>query len=247
MPTRPSDLISSRENRWFRRFLDAARTHREEILLEGPKQIADALERGWSPLAFAIADGDAPSAAAPAFRFAPALIRELTDARHPQGVLALFERPGSSLEDALAAARLVVVLDGVQDPGNVGAIIRTAAAFGASAVLLTEGCADPLAPKALRASAGTALLLPVVDVARAGLAAEIERRSIRLYAAAADGDAQRIELPAAIVFGSEGRGVSEELLARSRAISIPISPSVESLNVAAAAAILIHAALRGQS
>ena len=246
MPTRSTDLISSRENRWFRRFRDASLRHREEILLEGPKQVADALARGWSPLAFAVSAGvEPPSAsAAAAVRFAPALVRELTDARHPQGLFALFERPAPALDDALERPRLLVVLDGIQDPGNVGAIIRTAAAFEASGVLLTEGCADPFAPKALRASAGTALLLPIVELARKALAAELERRSIPLYAAAAGGDPVRIELPAAIVFGSEGRGVSEELMRRSRPVSIPISGSVESLNVAAAAAILIHAATR---
>lgn len=244
MPKPSTDLISSRENRWFRRFLDASLRHRDEIVLEGPKQIADALERGWSPVAFAASEEAEPPRAAPAFRFAPSLFRELTDARHPQGLLALFERPASPLAAALERPRLLVVLDGVQDPGNVGAIIRTAAAFDASGVLLTEGCADPFAPKALRASAGTALLLPVVEVARAMLADELERRSIPLYAAAAGGEhLHRIELPAALVFGSEGKGVSEELMRRGRPISIPISPAVESLNVAAAAAILIHAAV----
>lgn len=244
MPKRPADLISSRENRWFRRFLDASLHHRDEVVLEGPKQIADALARGWSPIAFAAAPAvDAPDAA-PVFRFSPALVRALTDARHPQGLLALFARPAASLAAVLEGARLLVVLDGVQDPGNVGTIIRTAAAFGATGVLLTEGCADPFAPKALRASAGTALLLPVVGAIRASLPKELEQRGIHLYAAAAGGRDERIELPAALVFGSEGQGVSEELMRRSRVVSIPIAPGVESLNVAAAAAILIHGAMQ---
>ncbi len=249
MPKRDADLISSRENRWFRRFLDASVRHRDELVLEGPKQIADALGRGWSAIAFAAAaDAGAPEGAAPVFRFAPALLRALTDARHPQGLLALMERPAASLESVLDGARLLVVLDAVQDPGNVGTIIRTAAAFEASGVLLTEGCADAFAPKALRASAGTALLLPVVSVARASLPDELERRSLPLWAAAAGGATHaRIDLPAALVFGSEGQGVSDALLRRSRSIAIPIAPAVESLNVAAAAAILIHAAARGSS
>jgi RNA methyltransferase, TrmH family len=243
---RATDLISSRENRWFRRFLDASLRHHDEIVLEGPKQIADALDRGWSALALAVAEGvEPPSVSAPVLRFAPSLVRELTDARHPQGLLALFERPAVSLQEVLENPRLLVVLDGVQDPGNVGAIIRSAAAFEASGVLLTEGCADPFAPKALRASAGAALVLPVVDVGREELAARLERRAIPLYAAAAGAGEVRIELPAAVVFGSEGRGVSEALMNRSRPVSIPISAKVESLNVAAAAAILIHAATRG--
>jgi TrmH family RNA methyltransferase len=248
MSKRSPDLISSRENRWFRRFLDAAARRRDELVLEGPKQIADALAGGWAPVAFALSeDAVAPETSAPLVRFTPGLLRELTDARHPQGVLALFERRPSSLDAALEAAGLLVILDGVQDPGNVGAIIRTAAAFEAAGVLLTEGCADPFAPKALRASAGAALLLPVVDVARAAVADELERRSIPLYAAAAGGaPATAISLPAAVVFGSEGKGVSEELMERARAISIPISPAVESLNVAAAAAILIHAIAPGR-
>jgi TrmH family RNA methyltransferase len=138
-------------------------------------------------------------------------------------------------------APLVVVLDGIQDPGNVGTIVRIAAAFDASGVAVTEGSADPFAPKALRASAGSALALPIVQTTRAALLRELETRRIPLWAAVAGAAGRaRPTRPAAIVFGSEGQGVSEDLLAVSKEISVPISPRVESLNVSAAAAIVLH-------
>ncbi|MGH9457471.1 MAG: TrmH family RNA methyltransferase [Thermoanaerobaculia bacterium] len=240
---RRTETISSRENRWFRRFLRAAQRHEEEIVLEGPKPIRDALGRGWTPIAFALSgEAEAPKADAPAFRFAPSLARQLTDTVHSQGLLALFHRPeadpGALFRDG---APLIVVLDGVQDPGNVGTVVRLAAAFGATGVALTEGTADAYAPKALRASAGTALALPVVAIGRDVLVAELAKRKIALWATAASGEPRvAIERPAAIAFGSEGQGISATILERARTIAIPIEPGIESINVASAAAIVLN-------
>lgn len=243
MPQPTPEIIRSAQNAWFRRFREAARVHEREIVLEGPRAVRDAVALGWRPLATALLpDAVSPATGVPELRFAPALFRELTDTHHPQGVLALFERPAGAL-DALFAREspLIVVLDGVQDPGNVGTIVRIAAAFDASGVALTEGSADPLAPKALRASAGAALAVPLVQTTRRALLAELQTRRIPLWAAIAGaGDEARPPLPAAVVFGSEGRGVSEEILAVAEPVSIAISSRVESLNVSAAAAILLH-------
>lgn len=244
MPQRSDDRITSRQNRWFRRFQEAAESHREEIVLEGPKQIRDAIGLGWKPIAFGLAtEGEAPrEEGIPALAFSAALMHELTDTRHPQGVLALFERPHASLDDVfIGSDSLIVVLDGVQDPGNVGTIVRLAAAFNASGVVLTEGSADPYAPKALRAAAGTSLLLPLVRSSRREIIDALRKREIPLLAAIAGAGGNRsLVRPAALAFGSEGRGVSEELAAAAIPVSIPISARVESLNVAAAAAILLH-------
>lgn len=243
------ERITSRENRWFKRFAAAAQRHEDEIVLEGPKQIRDAIEQGWAPIAFALSE-DAPSRPwqeTPAITFSPALLREITDARHSQGVMALFERPHADPEGALQSGGILVVLDGIQDPGNVGTIVRLAAAFDASAAFLTEGSADPYSLKALRASAGTALLLPLVRMPRSLLLAELTERRIPRFAAAA-GPAGELALPrpAALILGSEGQGVSAELLEGATTISIATSPGVESLNVAAAAAILLHRAYRAR-
>lgn len=238
-----SEIIRSAQNAWFRRFREAARLHEREILLEGPKAVGDAVALGWRPLAIALLpDAVSPQIDVPEVRLAPSLFRELTDTRHPQGVLALFERPPAAPEALFERdSPLIVVLDGIQDPGNVGTIIRIAAAFDASGVALTEGSADPLAPKALRASAGSALAVPLVQTTRRRLLSEVQKRGIPLWAAVAGaaGD-RRPARPAAIVFGSEGQGVSEEILTAAQSVSISISPRVESLNVSAAAAILLH-------
>jgi RNA methyltransferase, TrmH family len=238
----PEARITSRQNPWFRRFLEAARTHDEELLLEGPKQIADARRAGWVPLAWALGeDVVSPDPSVPAVHLARSLIRELTDARHPQGVLALFRRPKSDRNALFASADpFLVVLDGIQDPGNVGTIIRLATAFDATGVVANEGTADPFSPKALRASAGAALLIPVVKATTDELVDLLEARSIPLYAADAGGEEIPIRRPAAIVFGNEGRGVSEGIRAGARAVGIRMSPRIDSLNVGGAAAILLH-------
>lgn len=234
------ERITSRQNRWFRRFLAAAKDHDQEIVIEGPKQIADALGAGWKAIAVARSDEEQNAAVGARISFTRALMRELTDTRHPRGVIALFERPSREAAAMFAGERtLIVVLDGIQDPGNVGTIVRLAAAFEATGVAITSGTADPFAPKAVRASAGAILLLPVISFERSELIATLAQRGVSLHAAVTGTHAARLERPAAIAFGSEGNGVSEEILAAAIPVSVPISPRVESLNVAAAAAILL--------
>jgi TrmH family RNA methyltransferase len=216
--------ISSRQNPLFKRLRDAVREHGEEIVIEGPKAVRDAIAAGWRAL-LTIPDD---------IVFSEALFNDLTDTRTSQGVLALFERPRATLDQLFARDDTVVVaLDGVQDPGNVGAIVRLAAAFDAGGVALLPGCADPFGPKAIRASAGAILNVPCVSVSPADL---------RWPCFAADGHGEPIDPPARraiLVFGSEGSGVSEALAAKARRIAIPMTTRVESLNVAMSAAILL--------
>ncbi|HEX7421512.1 MAG TPA: RNA methyltransferase, partial [Thermoanaerobaculia bacterium] len=130
----------------------------------------------------------------------------------------------------------VVALDGVQDPGNVGTIVRLAAAFDCAGVLLLPGSADAYSPKAIRASVGAVLSVPIANAT----AADLIRSGLPMFAAdARGGSASSVPADAIIVFGSEGRGVSDEIHSHSTPIAIPISPRVESLNVAASAAILL--------
>ncbi len=169
--------------------------------------------------------------------FSDALMNDLTDTKTSQGVLALFERPRATLDRLFARDDTVVVaLDGVQDPGNVGAIVRLAAAFDAGGVVLLPGCADPFGPKAIRASAGAILNVPCAPASLDELIA----RGWPLFAADARGDAaQPPPHRAVLAFGSEGGGVSEALAASARKIAIPMSDRIESLNVAMSAAILL--------
>jgi len=228
--------ISSRQNAWFQRFRDAARDHAEEIVIEGPKAVADAIAGGWRAVAVA---GDSPHAT---LHFSENLLNSLSDTRTSQGVIALFERPSFSARDIFAKRdTIVVALDGVQDPGNVGTIVRLAAAFDAAGIALLPGSADPLSPKAIRASAGAILTVPFANVSHEELLAT----DLLLFAADARGTtADPPARGAVLVFGSEGAGVSPALRDRVQAIAIPTSGRVESLNVAAAAAILLSRSYR---
>lgn len=222
MPT-----IRSRQNPLVKRIREAIREHDREIVIEGPKPVADAIAGGWKPLVVLRRDEDVSAE----------VFDSLSETRHSQGVLGLFERPQFDAAAILARRDTVAVaLDGVQDPGNVGTIVRLAAAFDASGVLLLPGCADPFGPKAIRASVGAILNVPVASItARALIDAQVP-----LFAADASGTvADPPSSNAVLVFGNEGAGVSPELLAHATPIAIPMSPRVESLNVASSAAILL--------
>src|SRR6202022_1477966 len=124
--------------------------HADEIVIEGPKAVSDAIAAGWKPI--------------PIPTFAPALLKSITDTKTSQGVIGLFERPRWTADQIFSTDRLAVALDGVQDPGNVGTIVRLAAAFDAAGVILLPGCADAFSPKTIRASAGAILSVPVVSI-----------------------------------------------------------------------------------
>lgn len=228
--------ISSRQNPWFKRLRDALREHRDEIALEGPKQLEDALAAGWKPIVI-IYRTEAPGRRPEEIVFSAALFDQIAGTRSPQNVMGLFERPHSTLTDALKRRdTIAVALDGVQDPGNVGTIIRLAAAFDCSGVILLPGCADALSPKSIRASAGAVLTVPVATASHEELIAA----KLPLFVADTTGkDVPPPATGAVLVFGSEGSGVSEAIRRASTPISIAMSSRVESLNVAAAAAILL--------
>ena len=180
---------------------------------------------------------------------APEVFAALTRVETPQGALAIAARPAPpELAHLAAADTLAVVLDAVQDPGNVGAIVRTAAAAGATAVATVGGAADPFGPKALRASAGAAFRMPVLHFEDAGAAAAaLRERGVRLVVADTRGDdlaaAPVFARPVALVFGNEGAGTGAAWRhARATFVRVPTAAAVESLNVAAAAAVLLYRA-----
>ncbi|MFL6244543.1 MAG: TrmH family RNA methyltransferase [Thermoanaerobaculia bacterium] len=219
--------ISSKQNPLVKRIREAIREHADEIVIEGPKAVADAIASGWKPIHVlergVHVTGDVFDA--------------ISDTRTTQGVLGLFERPRARFEEILRRRdTIAIALDGVQDPGNVGTIVRLAAAFDAAGVLLLPGSADPFGPKAIRSSAGAVLHVPVANITHDELLAA----NMPLVATAMSGKA--IDPPArdaVLVFGNEGAGVSEELLRRSTLLAIPMTSRVESLNVASSAAILL--------
>lgn len=220
--------ITSRQNAWFQRVRDAIRDHRDEIAIEGPKPVADAIAAGWRAIAVFADTDEVPFAT---HRLSTELLEALAETRTPQNVIGLFARPAGRID--FAAAKPVVALDGVQDPGNVGTIVRLAAAFDAAGVVLLPGCADAFAPKAIRASAGAILNVPVETMN----ALRAHDRPI-LYADA-HGESFVPPRNSILVFGSEGSGVSAAIRSVGRAVAVRTSGRVESLNVAAAAAILL--------
>ena len=149
------------------------------------------------------------------------------------------------------AAPLVVVLAGVQDPGNVGTAVRSAEAFGATGVIATRGTADPWSPKALRASAGFSLRMPVLrGMAIPVVLAQLRMARVKIFAASSRGAghaalAEDLRGDAAIFIGNEGAGLADEILhAADAAISIPMSEAVESLNAGVAASVVLYEAAR---
>ena len=236
--------ISSRHNPIVKRVRDAIREHAGEIVLEGRKMVLDAVARGWKPLVILTThpEDDLPQQAI--LQVTKDVFQSVAETRSPQGVMGVFERPRFDAGVILGRSDTVAVaLDGVQDPGNVGTIVRLAAAFDAAGVLLLPGCADAYSPKAVRSSVGAILQVPVAAITERDLIGS----SIPLVAAAAGGT--RADAPAAgavLIFGSEGSGVSGELLRHSKTIAIAMSANVESLNVASSAAILLAASYRSR-
>ena len=172
----------------------------------------------------------------------------LASTETPQGVIALVKPPAWTLDQLLRGRALVAVLDGVQDPGNAGAILRAAEAFGATGAAFLKGSANPYNPKCMRASAGSVFRLPIsAALDESLLLAALDQKRGVLYAAmpraellASDAN---FKTSCAIVIGSEGRGVSQSLADEATALRIPTS-GVESLNAAVAAGILFYEARR---
>lgn len=207
-----------------------------------------------------------PEMGFPTLRTTDRLFEGLADTEHPQGVAALVHPSIASLDDLLrtpasACAPLLVVLAGVQDPGNVGTILRTAAAFGATGAVTAasgqSGTASPFSPKALRASAGAALHLPILPgMSLPILLTQLRIAKVHTLASSVrepqEGE-PRVLSPwevnwcesVALLVGNEGAGLPEEVEHSADArIRIPMASGVESLNAAAAAAVLFYEAAR---
>jgi TrmH family RNA methyltransferase len=182
----------------------------------------------------------------------PAELDALADTEHPQGLVAVVEPPVWSLSDVpVERGAVALVLDAVQDPGNVGAILRTALGLDAAGVVALKGTAELTNPKVLRGSMGAAFRLPAVSTDAGELLVWARERGVELWVAAADGQPagpqgpRSTRPPLALVLGNEGAGVGAALdAAARRRVAIPLARGVESLNVAVAAGILLHEVTR---
>jgi TrmH family RNA methyltransferase len=169
----------------------------------------------------------------------------------PQGVAALVRCKTFKLEDVLAKAQAgpLLAIAGVQDPGNLGTILRSAEAFGAGGILLGEGTVSPFNSKVIRASAGSVFRLPIVHAKLLGILDQMRELGLRLIATSSHKgtplDQANLTGPLAIFIGSEGAGLPHDLLSEmTEAIAIPHSPAVESLNAGVAASIVLYEATR---
>lgn len=227
------------------------------MILEGPRTVSEALATGIEPSVVVVAESamDAPAVRDVLDRLVPGVeVVVLTDqalesvapAVSPQPMLALVARPRVELPELLAQDDLVLVLVGVADPGNTGTIIRTAEACAARCVVVVGG-ADPWAPKAVRASAGSVLRVPVVSASRADAVLEALRVAGATIVAADSSEGEPHDSgvlagghsPVALVLGSESHGLERSIyeLVDHRA-RIPMAGDAESLNVAMAATLL---------
>ena len=278
----PSGVLTSRDNRWLKEFRLALRgglpTESGCVGVEGARLVEEALLSGCRVEAVLFSESgdrhhsglapliDRPEMAFPVLRTTDRLFEGIADTEHPQGVAALVQPRPATLDDLLLAPEgvcspLLAVLAGVQDPGNVGTILRTAAAFGATGAVTTasgqSGTASPYSPKALRASAGAALHLPILaGMSLPILLAQLKVHGLRILASSvhepAAGDSSLLAPwevdwcdSVALLIGNEGAGLPEEAERSADArIRIPMAGGVESLNAAAAAAILFYEAAR---
>lgn len=170
---------------------------------------------------------------------------ELAATESPQGVLAVIELPARGLE-ALERAGSLLLLDGVQDPGNAGTMIRTAWALGAAGVIALPGTVELGNPKVLRASMGGLFHLPCVAAPADDVLTWLREQGIPLWASATDGEpVSRPAGPVALAIGNEGAGLTAAVAgAAARTVAVPLRPGAESLNAAVAAAILLYEVLR---
>jgi len=276
-----TDLITSRENRWLKEFRVALRgglaTERGCVGVEGARLVEEALGSGCRVEAVLFSESGerhrerlAPligrrEMGFPVLKTTDRLFEGIADTEHPQGVAALVEPRKVEVGDLLATPEgacspLLAVLAGVQDPGNVGTILRTAAAFGATAAATSAtaqgGTASPFSPKALRASAGAALHLPVLaGMSLTILLTQLKMNGIHTLASCVE-DAKKAGTslspwevdwcqPIALLVGNEGGGLPEEIVRGADArVHIPMARGVESLNAAAAAAVMFYEAYR---
>lgn len=227
------------------------------FLMEGSRFIADYLrnsEPKWiilsaeaTPASRAVAN-DASEAGIDILEIPPKLFSELSDTAHSQGIIAICALPEIKGNE-LKPEGTFLLLDRISDPGNIGTIIRSAAAFGCSSVIMGEGCCCPFLPKVSRASAGTNVKVPVLfDIDLPSFMLQNSENCTFIGAEASGGPIEQIKTSTGstgIIIGSEAHGISEKVRDRLNAtVGIPMKNGVESLNAAISASILLYESAR---
>jgi RNA methyltransferase, TrmH family len=239
-----------------------AKTRREQgaFVVEGVRLVEESLARGWLPELVFFSESISERGIQLLHSYqeqgiqveqvAPHVLKAASDTETPQGILAVLPLKHLPLP---SEPGFILILDGIRDPGNVGAILRTAAAAGVEALLLAPGSADPFAPKVLRSGMGAHFRLPISPMAwrelKAYLRTVASRMDLKIYLADPEGDTiysdTDMKSPLALIIGGEAEGTGEQAqsIAHER-IKIPMPGKVESLNAAVAAGILMYEAVR---
>lgn len=252
--------ISSRDNPLFKEALKLATSSRQrsktgQTLLDGVHLVLAYLESGGNPQQLLVTSASSQDqeiaellqelSGVPVAQLGDSLFAELTELKSPSGILALVEQSGCTVSPA--QSRFSLLLEDIQDPGNLGSMIRSAAAAGCDAVFLSKGCADAWSPKVLRAGMGGHFALGIRE--SADLQAVAAEFGGKLFATSlsAQTSLYNCDLRGKVAFaiGNEGSGLSADLLAAaSQQVTIPMPGKVESLNAAAAAAVCLFEAAR---
>lgn len=230
------------------------RTRRKErkIALEGTRLLRDAIERGHKP-EFVLYDPDHVDAEllkmlqTRDFELVPVndeVMRHVSDTQNPQGVVGVFPMPVPPLP---RKPQRVLILDNVRDPGNLGAILRTAAAAGVQVAILSPGCADPYNPKSLRSGMGAHFRMPVAEASWEEIGLYCEPLAVYLADGSGTTDYTTVDWtqPWALVIGSEAHGIGSEASALGNTrIQVPMAAKTESLNAVVASAVILFEAQR---
>jgi TrmH family RNA methyltransferase len=250
-------LIASRQNPRVKELRAAlARTGRTPdglIAIEGEHLITEAQRSRLRFATIFLRDGDTPPRNLPAdaeqLLLPPDVFASAVATEQPQGIAALVHPPAFTAESLFRDVPLILVLAGLQDPGNVGTLLRSAEAFAATGALLLPGTSSPWNPKALRASAGSAFRVPAIAATEDEALKLLAKHHVLAAATVARGgtpaDAAPLTRPCALLIGNEGAGLSDKLIAAAQhRITIPMPGQIESLNAAIAGSLLLYEAAR---
>ena len=255
-------VVSSRANARVKQlraaFEGRARLSGGMVAIEGDHLLAEALRSGMVLKAVFVSERREVPKIVPrsveVVRLTEDVFESVVETQSPQGVAALIVPPVHELADVMAGTPLILIAAGLQDPGNLGTLVRSAEAFGATGVLTTPATVSAWNQKALRASVGSVFRVPVVVVTLEEVAA-LKDRGVRLLAAVGTDDfgtkaAQAVDFtePCAVMIGNEGAGLAAEWMEVADArVTIPCPGAVESLNAAVAGSLLLYEASRQRS
>ncbi|MGF6375289.1 TrmH family RNA methyltransferase [Clostridiales Family XIII bacterium PM5-7] len=250
--------ISSKDNRIFKECQKLAqkkyRDQEGKYLIEGPNLISEALEHQGDILYVILREGTSMVATAlETYVMSQGLFDKLAQTETSQGMLGVVKKPETTLEDLAKIDQHhgnYIVMDRLQDPGNIGTIIRTAEGAGYAAVVVVKGTADVYSPKVIRAAAGSVFRIPIVQVEdNRELLQLVTQMKKRMVVTCLDTDKhyfdEDLTKDIALVIGNEGNGISKELLECAEIkVKIPMNGKLESLNASVAAGILMYEAMR---